>query len=411
LDLTWRAEDRRFRDEVRAFLDQALTEDLRRAGKRLTSEYADPDVALAWQSILHARGWAAPAWPVEFGGCGWSLNQRYIWEDEAAAAGAPPLSPMGLNMCGPALIGCGSPAQQAALLPRILSGEDFWCQGYSEPGAGSDLAALRMKAERDGDALVCTGHKLWTTHAHRANRMFCLVRTSEERIPQLGITFLLLDMDAPGVTVKPTPSLTGEHIQNEVFFDAVRAPLANVVGAVGEGWTVAKYLLTFERGGSLHGPMLRARLERLKTIAQGTADGLGGSLLDDPGFRDRLAGLAIDVEAFAAHELRALSALNAGQSPGGAGSSQAKVTYTELSQRLSELALESAGVFGAPFQPQTGSLGGPVAGFAPPADSWAAGPPGAWNLAAKYFNNRAASIYAGSNEIQRNILAKAALDL
>jgi alkylation response protein AidB-like acyl-CoA dehydrogenase len=240
--------------------------------------------------------------------------------------------------------------------------------------------------------------------------MFCLVRTSAERIPQLGITFLLIDMQAPGVTVKPTISLTGEHIQNEVFFDEVRAPLANVVGEIGQGWTVAKYLLTFERGGSVHGPWLHARLARLRALAARESAGDGAPLLGDPAFRLRLATLATEVEAFSANELRTLAALNAGQSPG-AASSLAKVVYTELSQRLSELALEAVGVYGAPFQPHTGRPGGPVPGHASPPDDEAAGPEHSWNVAAKYFNKRAASIYAGSNEIQRNILAKSVLGL
>ena len=410
MDLTWSVADLRFRDEVRAFLADRLTPDLQRAGRAMTSEYADPEDALAWQRILFAKGWAAPAWPVAYGGCGWSPSQRYMWEQELAAAGAPPLSPMGLNMCAPALIGCGSDAQKAELLPRILSGADFWCQGYSEPAAGSDLAALQMKARREGDDFVCSGHKLWTTHADRANRMFCLVRTSAERIPQLGITFLLIDMAAPGVTVKPTISIAGEHIQNEVFFDEVRVPLANVVGEVGQGWTVAKYLLTFERGGSVHGPALQARLGRLRDLAAQEETGDGAPLLQDPGFRARLAALASEVDVFEANELRALAALNAGQSPG-AASSLAKVTFTELSQRLTELALDAIGVYGAPYQPHTGRPGGPTPDFVAPLDGWAAGARHSWSVASKYFNNRAASIYAGSNEIQRNILAKSALGL
>jgi alkylation response protein AidB-like acyl-CoA dehydrogenase len=405
---SWSPADLQFRDEVRAFLAAELTPELRWAGRSLTSEYADPDVAMAWQRVLHSKGWAAPAWPAEYGGCGWSITQRHIWARELAFAGAPPLSPMGLNMCGPALIGCGDDRQKAELLPRILSGEDFWCQGYSEPGAGSDLAALQMNARIEGLDVVCNGHKLWTTHAHRANRMFCLVRTSRETIPQLGITFLLIDMGAPGITVKPTLSLTGEHIQNEVYFDEVRAPLANVVGEIGQGWTVAKYLLAFERGGSVQGPWLQAKLETLRASAAQGGDPGHGALLDEPGFRSRWADLAAEVEAFSALELRIASALAAGESPG-AAASMLKIMYTELSQRLTEASLTAAGVYAAPFQPHTGSLGGPVPGFTPPQDGGAVGPADSWNVTSKYFNNRAASIYAGSNEIQRNILAKSVL--
>ena len=410
MDLNWSEADLRFREDVREFLDAGLTPALRSAGEGLTSTYADPDEALAWQKILYAKGWVAPAWPVEHGGCGWSLTQRYIWESELAAAGAPPLSPMGLNMCGPALIGCGSAAQKAHLLPRILSGEDFWCQGYSEPGAGSDLASLQMKARIDGDDIVCSGHKLWTTHAHRANWIFCLVRTTTELIPQRGITFVLIDMQDPGVTVKPTVFLTGEHVQSEVFFDEVRVPRSNVVGEIGHGWTVAKYLLTFERGGSVRGPWLQARLAKLRDLAAREAGAGGASLLQDPAFRSQLAALATEVEVFVATELRIVSALSAGEPPG-AESSMMKILYTELSQRLTELSVEAIGAYAAPYQPHTGSPGGPVPGYQPPQDGSAVGPEHSWSVTSKYLNNRAASIYAGTNEIQRNILAKSVLKL
>src|SRR5476651_530091 len=245
LDLTWSDEDLRFQAQVRQFLSENLTDELRRVASRMTSVYSDYETAMAWQSILHARGWAAPAWPVEYGGCGWSVVQRYIFANESAAAGAPGLSPMGIGMCGPVLIGYGTPEQNAHYLPRMLSGEHFWCQGYSEPGSGSDLASLQMSAVEDGDDFICNGHKLWTTHANLANWMFCLVRTSQEAIRQQGITFLLIDMISPGVEVRPILMLSGEHIQNDVFFTDVRVPRANAVGRVGEGWTVAKYLMEF----------------------------------------------------------------------------------------------------------------------------------------------------------------------
>ncbi|MDZ4370021.1 MAG: acyl-CoA dehydrogenase family protein, partial [Phenylobacterium sp.] len=266
MDLSWSDADRRFRDEVRAFLDAELTPDLRHAGSTLTSVYAEYDIGMAWQKILHARGWAAPAWPVEYGGCAWSVSQRYIFARELAEAHAPPVSPMGIGMCGPVLIGHGSPEQKAHYLPRMLAGDDFWCQGYSEPQSGSDLASLQMSAVDDGDHFVCNGHKLWTTHAHVANWIFCLVRTSKEAIPQKGITFLLIDMRTPGVEVQPILSLSGEHIQNNVFFTDVRVPKANVVGLVGQGWTVAKYLMQFERGGSVQTPSLKLRLRRIEAM-------------------------------------------------------------------------------------------------------------------------------------------------
>lgn len=230
MELNWSDDDLSFRERVRAFLDAELTPKLRAAGRGLTSVYADHDTGMGWQRILHARGWAAPAWPVEWGGCDWPVARRYIFAGELAAAGAPPISPMGIGMCGPVLIGHGTAAQKARFLPRMLSGEDFWCQGYSEPEAGSDLASLRMSARAEGGDFICNGHKIWTTHANVANWIFCLVRTSVEAVRQRGITFLLIDMTTPGVAVKPIVSLSGEHIQNEVFFTDVRVPMATRSG-------------------------------------------------------------------------------------------------------------------------------------------------------------------------------------
>ena len=399
MDSAWSKDDLAFRDEVREFLNDALTPELRKAGKTMTSVYADPGISLAWQRILHAKGWVAPAWPVEYGGCGWPAARRAIFATELALAGAPPLSPMGIGMCGPVLIGYGTPAQKARFLPRILSGADFWCQGYSEPGSGSDLASLQMSARADGDHFVCTGHKIWTTHAHVADWIFCLVRTSQEAIRQRGITFLLIDMTTPGVEVKPITSLSGEHIQNEIFFTDVRVPMANVVGEVGDGWTVAKYLMQFERGGGMSAPVFRTRLSRVRAAA---------SQID--AFGPRLASAAIAVEALEAVELRVMAKLAAGQAPG-VESSLLKTVSTELSQHLTELALEAAGPYAAPFQPHVTHTGGPTPYFAPPNDGGAVGPPESHIAAPKYFNDRAGSIYAGTNEIQRNIMAKAILGL
>ena len=404
MDLDWSDADRAFQDEVRAFLDKELTPELRRRGRGMTSVYADYATGMEWQKKLHARGWAAPAWPTQYGGPGWNVVQRYIWARENAKAGAPGLSPMGIGMCGPVLIGHGTPEQRAHYLPKMLSGEHFWCQGYSEPGSGSDLASLQMSAVEDGDDFVCNGHKLWTTHANVSNWIFCLVRTSREAIPQQGITFILIDMATPGVEVKPIIMLSGEHIQNDVFFTDVRVPKANVVGKVGEGWTVAKYLMQFERGGGVSAPGLGARLEKIKVMAQ--AEGLTG----DAGFMRRLAQAAIEVEALEAVELRVMSKLSQGEAPG-AESSLMKTVATELSQRLTELATEAAGVYIAPFQPHGVFAGGPTPGFTPPADGFMAGPEHAWTVTAKYLNDRAGSIYAGTNEIQRNIMAKAVLGI
>ncbi|HEX5377906.1 MAG TPA: acyl-CoA dehydrogenase family protein [Phenylobacterium sp.] len=404
MDLDWSDQDRAFQDEVRAFLDAELNEDLRRRGRGMTSVYADHDTGMDWQRKLHAKGWAAPAWPTQYGGPGWNVVQRYIWARETARAGAPPVSPMGIGMCGPVLIGHGSPDQRAHFLPRMLSGEHFWCQGYSEPGSGSDLASLQMSAVEDGDDFVCNGHKLWTTHANVANWIFCLVRTSREAIAQQGITFLLIDMATPGVEVKPIVMLSGEHIQNDVFFTDVRVPKANVVGKVGEGWTVAKYLMQFERGGGVSAPGLGVRLERIRAMARAE------ELTSDRSFMSRLAQAAIEIETLEGVELRVMSKLSQGEAPG-AESSLMKTVSTELSQRLTELAMEAAGVYAAPFQPHAVFAGGPTPGFVAPADGFAAGPEHAWPVTAKYLNDRAGSIYAGTNEIQRNIMAKAVLGI
>ncbi len=404
MDLNWSAADRVFRDEVREFLDRELTPELRARGKGLTSVYADYDTTMAWHHILYRKGWVAPAWPVQYGGCGWSVVQRYIWASELTAAAAPPLSPMGIGMCGPVLIGHGSPAQQAHYLPRMLSGEDFWCQGYSEPGSGSDLASLQMSAVEDGDDFICNGHKIWTTHANVANWIFCLVRTAREKIPQLGITFLLIDMKTPGISVKPIIMLSGEHIQNEVFFTDVRVPKANVVGKVGEGWTVAKYLMQFERGGGGAAPGLKNRLEKIRNIAKKEGS-------DDIDFAVKVAQAAVDVASLEAVEFRVMSKLSNGQAPG-AESSMMKMVGTEISQRLTELAMEAIGLYALPYQPHAVSPGGPVPNYRPPMPNESpAGPDYSWPVTAKYFNDRAGSIYAGTNEVQRNIMSKAILGL
>lgn len=410
MQMSWSREELAFRDEVRAFLDAELTPAMRRDVRRMTSVYAPDELSMAWQAILHARGWAAPAWPVEYGGCGWNAAQRYIFASELAANDAPPLSPMGIGMCGPVLIGHGSAEQKTHYLPRMLSGEHVWCQGYSEPGSGSDLASLQMSAVEDGDHFVCNGHKLWTTHANVANWIFCLVRTSHEAIRQQGITFLLIDMATPGVEVRPIVMLSGEHIQNDVFFTDVRVPKANVVGRVGEGWTVAKYLMEFERGGGVSTPGLKARLARIRRMAADEADGAGGRVADSRGFTARLNALAIEIDTLEAAELQILASLSQGDAPG-ARSSMMKTVGTELSQRLTELALEAAGGYAAAFQPHATCPGGPVLGFQPPADQGHVGPDHSLTVAAKYLNDRAGSIYAGTNEIQRNIMAKAVLGL
>ena len=396
MNLDWTSADLAFRDEIRAFLSAELTPEMRAATAKMTSVYAPVALSLAWQAKLHARGWAAPAWPQEYGGTGWNPVQCYIFARELAEAGAPPLSPMGIGMCGPVLIGHGTPEQKAHWLPRMLNGDDLWCQGYSETESGSDLASLRMKAVREGDDYVCTGHKLWTTHGHEANMIFCLVRTSVLDKPQKGITFLLIDMKAPGVSVRPILSLSGEHVQNHITFDEVRVPASNVVGAVDDGWTVAKYLMEFERGGSLYSPSMRTRVARLRRFL--TEEGA-----ETGGMTRRLSLIMADIEALDAFELQFMSSLSIGGAPG-VKASMLKVLGTELSQRLTELELEGAGTYASAWQPHLTTPGGDVPGFDPPGDNGGVGTSYTAKAMPKYLNDRAGSIYAGTNEIQRGIL-------
>ncbi len=393
MDLELTAADLSFRDEVRAFIAANLTPELRRAGERLTSVFCEPRYSLPWQKILHAKGWAAPAWPKAFGGPGWSEVQRAIFAAECARAGTPTLSPMGLKMVGPVIMGYGTPEQKAYYLPRILSGEDYWCQGYSEPGSGSDLASLQLRAVSDGDHYVLDGSKIWTTHAHFANKMFCLVRTSTEGKAQQGITFLLLDMATPGISVKPIITLAGEHEVNQVFFDGVRVPKSGRVGEENQGWTVAKYLLEFERGGG-SAPGLNVGLER----AQGIAVASQG---DDAAHRRRLIEAEISVTAIDMTERMILAALAGGKNPGPA-SSMLKINGTEAMQRIDEISVAALGIYAAVDQPAAREAGSNVE---------AIGPEEGLVAVPRYLNNRAASIYGGSNEIQRDIIARLVLGL
>ena len=410
MDLAWSAKDLEFRDEVRAFLDANLTPELRRAGRLMTSVYADHEASMAWQAILHARGWAAPAWPIEYGGCDWTLTQHYIFNRESTLADAPALSPMGIKMVSHAIVAFGTRAQKDYFLPRILTGEVFFCQGYSEPEAGSDLAALSMAAVDDGDDLVCTGSKIWTTHAGEANWIFALVRTTRSAKKQHGITFVLIDMATPGIEIRPLVMTSGEQIQNQIFFDAVRVPKANVIGAIDDGWTVAKYLLEFERGGGAAAPALGVMAESIAEAAAHQPGPAGGALIDDPAFAAKLADVRIRADVLEILEYRVLAVVADGGNPG-ADSSMLKILATELSQDITELALEAAGPRGRVYQPHATLPGGPVSDFVAPTDAYVSGEP--WQAVAPlhYFNDRAGSIYAGSNEIQRNILAKATLGL
>jgi acyl-CoA dehydrogenase len=393
MDLELSTADLEFQAEVRAFLDAELTPELRLAGARMTSIFCDPRYSLPWQRILHAKGWVAPSWPVEYGGTGWSEVQRAIWDAECARATAPSLPSMGLKMVAPVIMAFGRPEQKAFYLPRILSTEDYWCQGYSEPGSGSDLASLQLRAESDGDDYVLSGSKIWTTHAHHANRMFCLVRTSTAGKLQQGITFLLLDMDTPGLSVKPIITLAGEHEVNQVFFDEVRVPKANRIGEENQGWSVAKYLLEFERGGR-SAAALAMSLQRAQAIAE-------ASFADDVHHRRRRAEAEIEIAAIDAIDQRVLSAVSVGRNPGPISSLQ-KIKHTEVMQQVDEVALAALGLYAAVDQPQARTPGS-QAPFV--------GPEAGLTATARYLNDRAASIFGGSNEIQRNIIARLMLGL
>jgi len=387
-----------FRSEVRRFLDAKLPARVSkkvRLGQRMTkADYEE------WHAILNVRGWLAVNWPVEFGGTGWTAHQRLIFEEEMCAAHAPRILPFGLMMLGPVLQKFGSAAQRDRFLPRILNGEHWWCQGYSEPGAGSDLASLKTRAVRERDHYVVNGQKTWTTLGQHANWIFCLVRTNTEVKPQAGISFLLIDMTTPGVQVRPIRLLDGEAEVNEVFFDNVRVPAENLVGEENQGWTYAKYLLTHERTNIAGTGFAKAGLDAVKRIAGQEMSG-GKPLIANPVFAARLAQVEIDLMAMETTNLRVIAQVTAGQAPG-VESSMLKIKGTELRQQINDLTRRAVGPYAIPFVSEAldeGFNGQPV------------GPEYAAPVAAQYFNNRKLTIYGGSNEVQRTIIAKQVLDL
>ncbi|WP_417517773.1 acyl-CoA dehydrogenase family protein [Minwuia sp.] len=399
MDIRLSAEDEAFRQMVRTWLEGALTEDLRDSARKRTSLWQDIDTAMAWQRILHQQGWAAPDWPEAYGGTGWTIIQRYIFAQECIRAETPALIPMSLKMCGPMLIGHGTDEQKAHYLPRILSGEDIWCQGYSEPGAGSDLASLRTMAVGDGDDYIVTGTKIWTSYAQHANMMFALVRTSTEGKQQEGISFLLIDMTSPGITVKPIINMAGAHELNQVFFDDVRVPKANRVGPENGGWTVAKYLLQFERF-SMGSIEIHRTLDKVAKLARITPVG-AATLADDPAFAASLSQLRTANQALEATEQRVMASLSAGHSPGPA-SSFVNILSAETAQRADELGVEACGYFAAPWQPEA---------LEPGVNRAPVGPEIAVPLVPTCLSNRMKTIAGGSSEVQRNIVAKAILGL
>ncbi|WP_312429244.1 acyl-CoA dehydrogenase family protein [Achromobacter sp.] len=398
MDLEFTPEEIAFRDEVRAFLDARLPRRL--ADKVGEGKLLTRDDMAEWHAILNAQGWLATHWPVEYGGTGWTAAQKYIFDNECALANAPRIVPFGLSMLGPVLIKYGSEAQRRYWLPRILDGSDWWCQGYSEPGAGSDLASLKTTAVRDGDSYVVNGQKTWTTLGQYANMIFCLVRTSQEGRRQEGISFLLIDMNSPGIEVRPIITLDGEHEVNEVFFSDVRVPVENLVGEENRGWTCAKYLLTYERTNIAGVGQSTAALERLKAMAA-RQKRHGRPLNEDPDFAARLARVEIELANMRTTNLRVVAAVAGGGAPG-AESSMLKIRGTQIRQEISALNRRAMGPYARPFVPEALHDGYD----APPI-----GPEGANSAAAQYFNNRKLSIFGGSNEIQKNIISKMILGL
>jgi alkylation response protein AidB-like acyl-CoA dehydrogenase len=370
MDLNYSPEELSFRDEVRDWLSKNVPPELK------DKSHLSRDELLRWHRILAKKGWVAPAWPTAWGGTGWNVVQRYIFEEELGFAGCPPLMPFGLSMCAPVLLAFGTEAQKKRFLPRIYNGDDFWCQGYSEPGSGSDLASLKTKAQRDGHKYVVNGQKIWTSYAHYADWIFCLVRTDptvEKR--QEGISFLLIDMKSPGVTVRPLILMDGGHSVNEVFFDDVQVPADNLVHQEGKGWTVAKYLLGYERMNTGRIGESKRELRKLKDFAS--------AKFSDVRFRDRLTRVEVELMALEITNLRFLDRMRRTGQPPGADVSMLKIRGTEIQQALTELAIQAAD----PAAQETQAL------------------------ERRYLDMRKTTIYAGSNEIQRNIIAKMTLGL
>jgi alkylation response protein AidB-like acyl-CoA dehydrogenase len=398
MDLNYTPQEQAFRDEVRAFVRSRLPHEISR--KVLEHKRLEKEDHVRWQKILYEQGWVAPGWPVEYGGTGWNPVQRHILEEECAEAGAPPVIAFGVSMVGPVIIAFGSAWQKQQYLPRILSSDDWWCQGYSEPGAGSDLASLKTRAERQGDHYIVNGQKTWTTLAQYADMIFCLVRTSSTGKKQEGISFLLIDMRTPGITVRPIITLEGGHEVNEVWFENVKVPVQNLVGEEGRGWTCAKFLLSHERTGIAAVARSKRELRLLKYIASQEKKN-GRPLLQDSRFRDKVARLEIDLMALEVTNLRVLAADREGR-PLGPEASILKIKGTEIQQALTELMMDAVGSYALPHLPAAWSnhwLGERV------------GPEYAAPLAARYFNYRKVSIYGGSNEIQRNIISQMILGL
>ena len=398
MNFEYSEKDENFRKEVKDWLDETLPKSLSEKVKkyqRLTKE--DYEI---FMNNLTAKGWLAWHWPKEYGGTGWNAIEKHIFEEEIIKASAPRIVPFGVNMLGPVLIEFGTEEQKNYYLPRILSNEDWWAQGYSEPGAGSDLASLKTTAVDKGDHYLVNGQKTWTTLGHHADKIFCLVKTDLNVKPQLGISFLLIDMDTPGVEVKPIITLDGEHEVNEVWFTNVKVPKKNIVGKENEGWTYAKYLLTFERTGIAGVPYSKSALNHLKMISKRSLKN-GKPLIQDPIFSSEIAELEIDLLAMEIFNLRTVSAAAEGKAPG-MESSLLKIKGTLVRQKTTELLRKALGPQALPYLPEQFDEGW---------NEMPVGPSYAGPIAKQYFNMRKISIYGGSNEIQKNIVAKASFGL
>lgn len=407
MDLSFTKEDLEFQKEVRDWIAEAYTPELRAKMAMSKNGYLDKDGQVEWQKRLYEKGWVAPNWPEKYGGPGLSPSERYILNMELSAAGTPTVSPMGISMVAPVLMEFGSDEQKEKYLPPILRSDVWWCQGYSEPGAGSDLASLQMSAVRDGDDYVLNGSKIWTTHAQWADMIFCLVRTSKEGKPQEGISFIVFPMTLSGITVSALPTLDGplegQQEINQVFFENVRVPVAEaLVGEENKGWTYAKYLLQFERGNA-YAPGLRNMLRKARKIAS-LEQSEGEALIRDRDFSRKLANMEIKIDSLDATEQRIFSALSAGQAVG-PESSMLKCEGSDTQQAITELILEATGAYAAPFVQDSFAVARDGANADLPMPQYAV------PVAPSYFNYRKTSIYAGSNEIQRNIMAKMVLGL
>ncbi|MEP7006918.1 MAG: acyl-CoA dehydrogenase family protein [Sphingomonas bacterium] len=396
------SEDSAFRDEVRAFLAASLPDALRAGAAATPSVFVEPEIGQVWNAILHRRGWLGYQWPVEHGGTGWSPVQRYIFEKECALAGAPMLTVLALKLVAPVIWTFGSAAQKALFLPRILTGDDYWCQGFSEPGSGSDLASLQCRAVRDGDRYILNGSKIWTTHAHHANRMFCLVRTDPSVRKQAGISFLLVDMNQPGITVRPILTVAGDHEVNQVFLEDVVVPIEDRVGEEGQGWEIAKFLLENERGGSCAAPKLAYDLDKLAEAAAREPDGRGGTMAEDRQWKRKIAKLRLAVQALEMIELEIISRIAQGRPPG-PQTSLIKLLASNLRQDLDLLAVDLYGAAGLQLETRRPLYGDGAPSPVRSKDAQLAAP--------RYLNSRAWTIFGGTNEVQANIIARSVLGL